>query len=289
MSEIQNSDVCHHVAEPVTLLDKTYRSSHPEISTKNHNEEWLHIIEVNNIDPSTVSQIIITSKDIKESRDTWKGKANQFEPRLLTKIDCLADVPDILKFYGLNIIPITNGSYLLTRESIYESLKYDDSVEVQSIHRNTRSLLLSIGQSESSVIDNLRYSGVFESDVYLNERIEFGSLLSGRHRCSFETQLQNEKISIKGVQYETDGCYESENKILLIEGKSKLCESFNIRQLYFPYRTIYDKTQNKKEIIPIFIATDMKTNIVHIWKFMFENPLVMSSIKCVAYNKYNFI
>jgi hypothetical protein len=286
MSEVNNSKVNNSA---VSHPSETYRSANAEISTRNHNEEWLHIFEANNINPLTLSQIIIKSKDIKNCRSTWKGKSNQFEPRLLTKIDSLDDIPDIFKFYGLNIISITNDSYLLTRGTVYESLNYDETVEVQLIRRNVGSLVLGIGQSESSVIDNLRYCGVFESSTYLNEPIKFGQLLSGRHRCSFETRLQNEAITIRGVQYETDGCYESENKILLIEGKSKPLKSFNVRQLYFPYRTIYDHVKGKKEIIPIFIATDTKTKIFDIWKFAFEDPLVMSSIKCVAYNKYKFV
>lgn len=258
-----------------------------EIPKNNHNKEWLHILETNGIDPST-RLIIIKTEDIKRCKNTWKGKSNQFEPRLLAKIDCLDDIPDVFKFYGLNIISITNSSYLLTHENIYEFLNYDDSKEVKLVERNIDSLVLSIGESESSVIDNLRYSGVFESEPYLNEPIKFGQLLSGRHRCAFETQLQSEMITIKGVQYETDGCYESENKILLIEGKSNTLKSFNVRQLYFPYRVLYECTKDKKEIIPIFITTDKKTGIFHIWKFIFENPLVMSSIKCVSYNKFKF-
>lgn len=275
------------IRKPTSISPNVDLLEYISTSSRNHNEEWLHILKANNINPRS-SSIILKTEDIKKCRTTWKGKSNQFEPRLLAKIDCLEDVPDIFQFYGLNIISNTNSSYLLTHESVYESLNYDDTAEVQLISRNTDSLVLGIGQSESSVIDNLRYCGLFESNVYLNEPIKYGPLLSGRHRCSFETHLQKEPIHIQGVQYETDGCYESENKILLIEGKSKLAKSFNLRQLYFPYRTIYDK-KGKKEIIPIFIATDTKSKIFHIWKFTFEDPLVMSSIKCLAYNKYKFV
>ena len=55
--------------------------------------------------------------------------------------------------------------------------------------------------------------------------------------------------NVEGVQYETDSCYETDNKILLIEGKSGNPDTFNIRQLYFPYRSIYDSIGDKKEII----------------------------------------
>jgi hypothetical protein len=149
--------------------------------------------------------------------------------------------------------------------------------------------LLKLGNSESTLLDNLKYSGVFERENYLNEQILFGSLLSGRHRCSFKTKLGNTEITIKGSQYETDACYESKNKILLIECKNKLqLNSFNIRQIYYPYRSIYDLINNKKEIIPLIINKD-KNDFIHIWKFKFDNSLEMSSIKNIDYKKYKLI
>ena len=158
---------------------------------------------------------------------------------------------------------------------------------VIEIKKNTSSLILQIGQSESSGIDNLRYSGLFEQSTYLNEPIIYGNILNGRHRCSFVTKLDSKEVSICGAQYETDACYESANKVLLIEAKTGLNKSFNIRQLYYPFRAIYDNILNKKEIIILYINTDL-ANITHIWKFIFEDPLRMTSIRCIQYNKYTF-
>ena len=252
-----------------------------------NNEEWTHVLTTNQICPDTTFPVIITTEQIKKCGKTWNGKSNQFEPRLLCKMDSIEKRPAIFKQYGIYIISITNDSYLLTRSNIYHSLVYDELVPVQQITKNADSAVLSIGNSETSVIDNLRYSGLFESESYLDEPIKFGSLLNGRHRCSFDTRLCDEPITVRGSQYETDGCFESANKILLIEGKSGNNRSFNIRQIYYPFRSIYDHTKGKKEIMPIFINTD-KAGIIHIWKFTFEDPLVMTSIKCVTYNKYTF-
>ena len=254
---------------------------------RNHNQEWLHILTT--CCTELMFPVIITTKQIKECRSTWKGAHTQFEPRLLAKIDSLEDKPDIFAFYGINILSYTNSSYLLTHANIYELLEYNDNSIVTPIYRNSDSLILGVGDSESSFIDNLRYCGLFECEAYLNEPIKYGPLLSGRHRCSFDTCLNEYSVTIRGVQFETDGCYESEHKILLIEAKSMIVNSFNVRQLYFPYRKIYEQTKGKKEIITIFIAKDKKTGIFHIWNFIFENVLVMSSIKCTAYNTYKFV
>lgn len=122
----------------------------------------------------------------------------------------------------------------------------------------------------------------------MGEKILFGSLLNGRHRCSFKTKIGTKEVDIEGSQYETDACYESKNKILLIECKGvNNLSSFNIRQLYYPYRTIYDKVNGIKEIITLFINKD-KNNVIHIWKFEFENPQIMTSIINTEYHKYEF-
>ena len=265
--------------------------------TRNHNQEWLHILryfakhpenKTEEVSGPPVFPCIISTKCIKACRDSWKGAASQFEPRILAKIDSLDEIPDVFQFYGINLISSTNATYLLTRAKIYHELEYKDHPLIK-IPNCQESLLLSLGDSETSSIDKLRYSGLFETATYLNEPIIYGSLLGGRHRCSFDTHLQDVAISIKGVQFETDGCYESEHKCLLIEAKSKDVKSFNIRQLYFPYRTIYDHMKGKKDILSLFITENKKTGVFHIWKFIFENPLVMSSLKCIGYNKYNFV
>lgn len=249
------------------------------------NDEWSHIFKFVSYDGQ--NEITISSDQIKNAGKTWKGRKSQFEPRLLCKQDTFEKRPEIFKKYGICILSIANGIYLLTKTNIYHTLLYSET-NIVEIQKNKISLLLHLGNSEMSMIDNLRYSGLFERPEYLNEPILFGSLLNGRHRCTFKTMLKENEISVSGSQYETDSCYESENKILLIEGKGGTNESFNIRQLYYPFRSIYDLVQDRKEIIPIYINTDNQ-KIIHIWKFVFTNPLELTSIKCVSYIKYKLI
>jgi hypothetical protein len=113
-------------------------------------------------------------------------------------------------------------------------------------------------------------------------------MLNGRHRCDLDMTLCGSDISIQGVQYEVDSCFESKNKILLIEGKSsnKEIDSFNIRQLYFPYRVLKSATSNRKDIACLFIH-ELK-GIVHIWSFKFEDDDAMDSITQIGHFMYKF-
>ena len=258
-------------------------TQNPEIETLT--DAWTHILRCLQYDGTC--EIIVTSNQIKECKTSWKGLANQFEPRLLAYQTSADSRPPIFKKYGISIFPIKNGEYVLTKNKIYQSLDYTP-VEIISIEKDKTSMLLSMGDSESSLIDNLRYSGVFERPEFLNEPITHGSLLNGRHRCSFEMKLGDTSYDIKGVQYEVDSCFESSNKVLLIEGKNTNAQfdSFNIRQLYFPYREILEKTKNKKKVVCLFIHNC--NGVVHIWKYQFAIPTQMDSILLDGHYMFKF-
>lgn len=104
--------------------------------------------------------------------------------------------------------------------------------------------------------------------------------MNGRHRVSFDAIIGNKKLNIKGVQCEIDGVFESENIITLVEVKSKILNDFNIKQLYYPFKNIYDKINNKKKIYCLFIQRDNKKNIF-IYKYYWEIPNQIDSIKCI--------
>jgi hypothetical protein len=272
------------ITKTVNIIKKCPKINKELLELENTKDNlWKHIFECIGYDGKC--EKVITADDIKKSGKTWKGITNQFEPRLLCKQDTYDERPQIFKDNNLCILSIKNGEYLLTKNNIYFNLNYPEK-KTTLVKKHGKSLLLNIGDSECSLIDNLRYSGLFETEEYLSEPILYGPLLNGRHRCSFKTKIGDNDVDVTGSQFETDSCYESENKILLIEGKSHNdIKSLNMRQLYYPFRTIYDMIGNTKEIICLFINKN-KDNSIHIWKFKFMNPLEMTSLKNTDYNKY---
>jgi hypothetical protein len=242
---------------------------------------WEHIISINNVD-LTRHLSILTSNDIKESKKTWKGKENQFEPRLLCKMDSSHLRPKIFISNNICILSIENGKYALIKENIYIPLiKYSGCPNI--ITNKSNSLVLDIGESETSMLDKMYYNNVL--DDIIGEKINYGPLLGGRHRCNFDTFIGSETIKIQGSQYETDGCYETENFVCIVEAKSIDCDNFNIRQLYYPYREVYKKVGDKKQIICLFIYKDKK-NIIHIHKFKWNNYEKMLDIENIGYYQY---
>lgn len=268
-----------------TVVSSRTTSSQDEPCHAAVSEPWAHILKCIKVDGSC--ETMISSTQIKECKSTWKGKANQFEPRLLAYQISAESRPAIFKQHGLSMFPVRNGLYQLTKNNIYQLLDYSP-VDITTLNRDMSSLLLSMGDSESSFIDNLHYCGVFERPEFANEPITHGPLLNGRHRCGFEMKLGDKSYSVRGVQYEVDSCFESPNKILVIEGKNESSpfDSFNIRQLYFPYRQIYETTKAKKEIICLFIHKCGE--LVHIWKYHFDEPTRMDSIVLDGHYMFKF-
>lgn len=249
--------------------------------TESKNNIWKHILEVNNID-LTKQFSILTSQNIKDSKTTWMGEKNQFEPRLLCKQDFSNSRPKIFKDNNMCIISIENGKYALIKENIYIPLTKFNCVP-NIISNQNDSLLLNLGNSETTMLDKLYYNKIF--DDIIGEKINYGPLLGGRHRCSFETIIGSSTYKIHGSQYETDGCYETDNFVCIVEAKSIECTDFNIRQLYYPFREVYKHVDNRKKIICLFIYKD-KNNIIHIYKFKWDNYLIMLDIKNIGYYQY---
>lgn len=242
---------------------------------------WSHIITTNNID-LTNELSILTSKDIKKCKKTWNGKDNQFEPRLLCKMDTSDSRPKCFIDNNISILSIKNGTYALIKQNLYISLtKYDCVPNI--ITNKTNSLILDIGNSEISMLDKLKYNNIL--DDIIGEKIKYGPLLGGRHRCNFNTIINNKCIEIKGSQYETDGCYETENYVCIVEAKSIECNDFNIRQLYYPFREVYKNVGNKKKIISLFIYKD-KQDIIHIHKFKWNDINKILDIENIGYYQY---
>ena len=253
---------------------------------------WKHIIDFCKIDLNNINEsnmiCTITSQQIKDSRNSWTGKSNQFEPRLLCKFDTKNSRPKIFKDNNIYMISIKNGIYALIKTDIYIKLVIDEVCNPKIIRNTTNSLLLDIGNSEISMLDKLYYNNILTEII--GEEIKYGPLLGGRHYCSFNTFIGTQEIEINGSQYETDGCYETDNFACIVEAKSKKHQNFNIRQLYYPFREVHKKIGDKKQIICLFIHKEYKKkekkDIIHIHKFKWNNYEKMLDIKNIKYYKY---
>ena len=234
----------------------------------------------------------ISSKEITKACSMF-SQVSQKESRILAKVDTYDELPNIFKNLQLSILPIKNGVYSLFKGNIWEPIVYN-TVDVITLSKHANipfeSQILQFGNSEMSIIDDLYYSGALK--YFDNSELIIGPICGGRHRTpefKFSTTYNDVKThhQIKGVQMEIDSCYESENKCIIIEGKSAKANSFNIRQLYYPFRVINELYSGSKEIIPLIIIK--KNDIYYTWKYQFTDIYDMNSITLVESKQFKLI
>lgn len=194
------------------------------------------------------------------SADALKEKGGR-EPRLMAKLDTLAERPEIFEESGINILPVQNGQYILfsdpTNASYFPFKSILEEVQVEE-YTSTIDLPtfdtfpLNRAFSESQAIDFAFVSSLLKhfcqcETMHLSIR---GRLSSGR----FDLILPpaNISVNVSNVQIEVDAGYENDDQIVLIEAKIGRRSDFHIRQLIYPYLQWSAKT--KKKIRPIFLT-----------------------------------
>ena len=184
---------------------------------------------------------------------------NYKEPRLMTKFDYSAQLPNIFKNNGLGILPINNGEYIIGKYNMFKNISNTKYEEIEPKKVSLPDFIETIDPdyiySESNALNVALLSGMIK-DAIGEEVVE---TIQGKMRAmGFQFNIDGEDgintIEIQRPAMEIDGGYEGNNNVVLIEAKNYLPKDFIIRQLYFPYRHCIDKVT--KPITPIFFAYD---------------------------------
>ena len=183
------------------------------------------------------------------------------EPRLMAKIDTLAERPALFVDHNLSIFPTRNGEYIVFADAQNRTYyRFGRELQELPIRRHVAAVdLLAFdafpgyqGLNESQAIDFAYISALlahFTGDPGLRLAIR-GRGYSGAFH--FHLPDQDTRVDVSGVQIEVDAGYESPDGIYLLEAKVGQRADFNIRQLYYPY--LDWRTRSRKPIVPIFLA-----------------------------------
>jgi len=181
------------------------------------------------------------------------------EPRLMAKIDTLAERPAALAELGAALFPVRNGKYVLfpdpDRKSFFR-------FEGEPLPPRAFAAKMDLGRfdtfprgqeaSESQALDSAFLSGLLvafcgEPGLCLTLR---GRIFSGDF--SFRTPLGALPIGVSRVQMEVDAGYEGDEGVYLIEAKRGRRDDFHIRQLWYPY--LHWSQRTRKRVVPIFFT-----------------------------------
>jgi len=206
------------------------------------------------------------------------------EPRLLTKIEEEARLPEFLKVNKLSILPLSKYEFAIGNFLAFETLPESKSKNTISLPKSDLISLHLRPNSESSAILTAMHAGIFEK--FLNESpVQLGILgKQSSGRFTFKIGGYPHPLTVDGSQIEVDAGFETPKSIALIEAKATEVKSFLIRQLYYPYRTWTNKLDGKKIVRPIFLTvSNDKFSLV---EYRFRDVDNYSSIEYVRSETY---
>ncbi|MCK1213509.1 type II restriction enzyme [Streptococcus uberis] len=214
------------------------------------------------------------------------------EPRLMAKWDSSEQLPSSLKENGLNILPDSRSSYVISDFLLYEKIPTELEI-IKNMSKVDLPDLESINieeiTSEANAINVLQISGILEDFLELNSVDQLfatfnGRMSSGKFNFKVNTKRNTAiEINVDRAQIEIDGGFESEECIIILEAKNVLHEDFHIRQLYYPFRTWKSKVQK-----PIRLIFSVYTNkIFRMMEYRFKEVENYSSIELVKMKNYS--
>ena len=224
-----------------------------------------------------LKNLIIASDQIKEIT----GK----EPRILCKFDVFEAFPEPLKERNLFVLPIKNKYYQLVEGNGFRFL--DDLPEVETENYTSKLMFepqtAKRGSSESLYLDIASNSGLIEE--FVGSKPLYLTIRGRKYSPKFSFEFNKTKLDVESVQVEVDAGFEGKEVIVLIEAKGKRPSSFNIRQLFYPYR-FWSTLIDNKEIINIFFWYDKTDDTFHFCQYDFANEFDYNSIYLERYKKY---
>ena len=220
----------------------------------------------------------VSSKDIK----TETG----MEPRLMAKFDTREDLPPIFRENGMFLLPVSNGEYVIIKgEGFHDLETCEKPVEDFSCELPFELKSSEYGSSEMQYVDYAFNSGLISHFTGIETLYP---TIRGRKRTKdFSFSVNGVKLpTVTSVQVEIDAGYEGEDEIVILEAKVGAPKSFNIRQLYYPYRS-WGKIIPDKKIRLIFFTYDPLEAIYSLYEYSFSNKEDYNSITMVTSGRYH--
>jgi hypothetical protein len=244
-----------------------------EIKPPRNIEKWSEIIARMGLDITRpVNQI--TAKQIKQ----YSGG---LEPRLMAKMDEEEDLPKIFRENNLIILPINRQGYVLVKGKGFHRLEsINDSLVV---HKTRYPFPVSCSDvtSERVFIDYAFSSGLLTKFAGVpNLNTAFGDK---RGTPQFNFTIGGSKIDVDRAQIELDAVYENSDQIIIVEAKIGTPSTFNIKQLFYPFRTFFGR---KEKVRNFFFCYDPDKEVYSFWEYHFNDVDRPESIRLVRSKHY---
>jgi hypothetical protein len=220
----------------------------------------------------------VTADEIRE----WR------EPRLIAKIDHKDNLPILFRENELSILTLSTSSYRIGPFNTFQPLplwrKPGSEVEILKFPPNLETLDFMNLTSEPGVINTANATSMLQQ--FAGEELLL--TVSGRMRTSeFKYRVDtnvggSQEINVVRAQMEIDAGYEGASKLMLFEVKNHSAKDFNMRQLYYPFRTWSERVN--KQVVPVFLT--FSNDVFDFFEFTFADIKNYSSATLSKHKRY---
>lgn len=211
------------------------------------------------------------------------------EPRLMAKYDSKDELPVVMRKNKLSILPYKNrGHYAIGYFDVFTKVKNDpllrgrkvindlnlDTLDPFKIHKEPSMILAAYNYN---IINNITESDYLITNFGRESTVEFDYMINNLKGGRYD-------IHVGKSQIEIDGVFESDDSVIIVEGKMGDKTEFVTRQLYYPYRLL--KQQTDKDIYVVFMNYSSGSIFAHTYQFTDMNNY--NSLKMIKTERYDF-
>jgi hypothetical protein len=239
-------------------------------------EKWSDIISQLNIDVSKPINYI-TAKQIKQITNE--------DARLMAKIDRIESLPRIFRENNLFLLPISRKEYAIVRGTGYHQL--EARTDLKPINYTIRLPLPTSSwktESEGVLLENANSCGLLREVTGIPDLAK--TVIGRTTTPKFTFDVDRSQVTVNHAQIEVDAGFENSKEIILFEAKIGVPTYFAIRQLYYPFRTVY---QREKKIVRNFffcLRQEGEKRLYLFWEYKFDPYDSFESIKLVQCKQY---
>ena len=210
------------------------------------------------------------------------------EPRLMSKIDHQEQLPKIFSDNKLSILTLSRKAFRIGKFDIFENLPEWElpgkDVETLPFPTNLETLDFKNITGEPGVINTAYATEMLqrftEQDLVLTVS---GRMTSGDFNYTVNTfDSAPQAIQVSKAQIEIDAAYEGDKGFFIFEVKNHMSKDFNMRQLYYPFRTWQERIQKPTNTVFLTLSND----VFDLYQYQFENVTDFSSGSLIKHKRY---
>ena len=206
-----------------------------------------------------------------------------WETRKMISIDTEDRNPEIFRKHGVFVTPLSRKTVAIVKGKGFEQLGEIDKPAL--IHETEYALpqYLKKSRGEANFLQYAFNCGLLS---HFTGRPKLRPMYSAKGRATFSFKVDGHgPFQVEGAQYELDQSYGDDATFFIVESKYGARTSFNIRQLYYPFRAFLPEVSPREVRNFLFVYDPNKTEYLF-WEYAFKDPQDFEQIELVRTERY---